>query len=61
VLGLAELLRARKFPGLRLTTQVFPDEGHVTVMPFILSRGLRAVFGPVRPEDAFTAGLKRVP
>jgi predicted alpha/beta superfamily hydrolase len=59
LLHLADLLRARKFPGLKLTTQVFPDEGHVTVMPFILARGLRAVFGPVRPEDSFTAGLER--
>ena len=37
-------LRERRYPGLRLTTHVFEDETHVSVVPALYSRGLRVVF-----------------
>jgi hypothetical protein len=48
VSGLADLaatLRARNYPGLRMTQHVFPDEHHMSVLPGAVSRGLRTVFG----------------
>jgi predicted alpha/beta superfamily hydrolase len=41
---LATTLRGRDYPSLRLTTQVFEDETHVSVVPALYSRGLREVF-----------------
>jgi predicted alpha/beta superfamily hydrolase len=49
MLRLERLLRSRKYPGLQLTTRVFPDETHTTVAPMNLIRGLVAVFGPPAP------------
>lgn len=43
---LAKAIQERAYPHLTLTTQVFPDEGHLTVVPFALSRGLRTLFTP---------------
>jgi predicted alpha/beta superfamily hydrolase len=43
--ALADALRGRNYPSLELTQQVFPDEGHLSVFPAAVSRGLRAVFG----------------
>lgn len=37
-------LSSRRYPGLRLTHQVFPEETHMSVLPGALSRGLRVVF-----------------
>ena len=45
VLRLEKLLRAKKLPGLQLTTHVFPDETHITVAYMNLIRGLVAVYG----------------
>ena len=42
---LAEILQERGYPGLQLTTHVFEDETHVSVVPATFSRGLRVVFG----------------
>ena len=42
---LAKTLRERRYPGLQLTTHVFEDETHVSVIPATFSRGLRVVFG----------------
>lgn len=42
---LARTLRERGYPGLQLTTHVFEGETHVSVIPAMLSRGLRVVFG----------------
>lgn len=39
----ADTLRQRGYPGLQVTTQIFDGEGHVSVVPFFISRGLRAV------------------
>ena len=39
------ILRKRNYPGLELTTHIFPDETHHSVIGATLSRGLRAVFG----------------
>lgn len=41
---LAETLQARNYPGLHLTTRLFDDETHASVMPVTFSRGLRVVF-----------------
>jgi uncharacterized protein len=38
------ILRQRRYPGLRLTRQVFEGETHMSVFPMAVSRGLRAVF-----------------
>ncbi len=38
------VLRERKYAGLELTTHVFDDETHLSVIPATLSRGLRVVF-----------------
>ena len=43
--SLAEILQGRNYPGLRLTTHVFDDETHMSVIPATFSRGLRVVFG----------------
>ena len=37
-------LAARKYPGLKISSYVFPDETHSSVLPMIASRGLRIVF-----------------
>lgn len=42
---LAKTLRERRYPGLQLTTHVFEDETHASVVPRTFSRGLRVVFG----------------
>ena len=42
---LTKTLRERSYPGLQLTTCVFEDETHVSVIPTTFSRGLRVVFG----------------
>lgn len=41
---LAKLLRERNYPGLQLTTHVFEDETHGSVVPAAFCRGLRMVF-----------------
>lgn len=41
---LAKTLQERNYPGLKLTTRIFNDESHVSVIPATFSSGLRAVF-----------------
>jgi len=41
---LATTLQGRRYPGLQLTTHVFEDETHFSVISATFSRGLRAVF-----------------
>ncbi len=41
---LARQIRGRNYPRLELETQIFPDEGHNSVFPAALSRGLRWLF-----------------
>jgi hypothetical protein len=41
---LTKRLQERRYPALRLTTQVLEDETHFSVIPATVSRGLRAVF-----------------
>jgi predicted alpha/beta superfamily hydrolase len=41
---LDRILNARKYAGLELTTHVFDDETHLSVIPATLCRGLRVVF-----------------
>ena len=42
---LAERLASRQYPSLELEYRVFEDETHGTVVPIMLSRGLRFLFG----------------
>jgi predicted alpha/beta superfamily hydrolase len=44
VARLTELLSSREYPGLKLTSHIFHDETHLSVIPATFSRGLRAVF-----------------
>jgi len=41
----AALLALRQYPGLRLTSHFFADEGHLSVLPAIVSRGIRTLWG----------------
>lgn len=50
--ALAETLQARNNPNLQLTTQIFDDETHASVMPVTFSRGLRTVFAKPDRERA---------
>ena len=43
---LQALLEARKYPGLRLTTYLFPDETHSSVVYMNMQRGISKVFDP---------------
>jgi hypothetical protein len=38
-----EALQKRGYPGLQMTTEIFDGESHLSVIPFCISRGLRAV------------------
>jgi predicted alpha/beta superfamily hydrolase len=40
----AAKLRSRRYAGLRIHCENIPDETHVSVSPFVISRGLRYVF-----------------
>jgi predicted alpha/beta superfamily hydrolase len=42
---LAKTLQEHSYPGLQLTTHVFEDETHFSVIPAAFSRGLRVIFG----------------
>ena len=55
VFRLETMLRAKKYPGLQLSTRVFPDESHTTVPGMSLVRGLVSVFGPPAAEDGLMA------
>lgn len=41
---LAEVLNSRNYSGLELTTHIFDDETHQSVIPATMSRGLRIVY-----------------
>ena len=41
---MAEILKSRSYPSLKLSTRVFPAESHVSVIPLVLAWGLRAVW-----------------
>ena len=44
VARMTEILTSRKYPGLELTTHIFDNETHHSVIPATMSRGLRTVF-----------------
>lgn len=46
---MAEILKTRAYPSLKLSTRIFPSESHGSVIPLILSWGLRAVRAPPPP------------
>jgi len=54
-LRVERMLRAKDYPGLQVTSRVFPDESHITVFGMNLVRGLVSVFGPTNPQDALFA------
>ena len=41
---MAEILKSRNYPSLKLSTRIFPAETHVSVIPLVLAWGLRAVW-----------------
>jgi predicted alpha/beta superfamily hydrolase len=41
---MAEILKVRAYPSLKLNARIFPAENHVSVIPLVLSWGLRAVW-----------------
>ena len=41
--NLASVLQQQNIPGLTLSSHVFPDENHLSVIPAALMRGLREV------------------
>jgi predicted alpha/beta superfamily hydrolase len=45
VARMVETLSGREYPNLSLETHIFQDEGHFSVIPAAMSRGLRALFG----------------
>ena len=53
---MAEILRVRGYPSLKLSARIFPGEGHVSVIPLVLAWGLRAVwekdFGAPSPSGS---------
>ena len=55
VLRLETMLRAKKYPGLQLSTRIFSDESHISVVGMNLVRGLVSVFGPQSPESGLAA------
>jgi predicted alpha/beta superfamily hydrolase len=44
LVDLSDRLKAREYPDLHVTRHVFEGEGHMSVTPAAISRGLRAVF-----------------
>lgn len=44
VARLTEILTSRNYPSLKLVSHVFDNETHLSVIPAIMSRGLRTVF-----------------
>lgn len=43
---MTERLHGRDYPSLSLSAHVFPDETHTSVVPAVLTRGLRTLLGP---------------
>jgi predicted alpha/beta superfamily hydrolase len=48
VLRMAALMHSARVPGLRLMTEIFPGETHMTVWPMAFIHGVQAVFGTRR-------------
>jgi predicted alpha/beta superfamily hydrolase len=46
---MAARLESRHYPSLKVATQVFDNEGHTSVPPQVLTRGLRMAFRPSAP------------
>lgn len=42
----ADTLKSRNYKGLTLTTHIFDDETHMSVVPAMISRTLRVLYGP---------------
>lgn len=47
----AGLFALRRYPSFQVRSDIFPGEGHISVMPVLLSRGLRALWGTGRGPD----------
>jgi len=48
MLAFEQALKSRRYPGLRIASQVIADEDHLSVAPAILTRGLRWALPPAR-------------
>ncbi|PNE16064.1 hypothetical protein [Amycolatopsis sp. BJA-103] len=42
---LAQTLRLRDYPGLRVTCRIFPGENHYSAVPSVVNSGLRHLYG----------------
>jgi predicted alpha/beta superfamily hydrolase len=58
---MAEILHQRKYPGLRLTTEILPGKTHLTAVTEIIQRGLEicwpgtpVAYSPAAMEEAFS-------
>lgn len=52
LLKLEKALRNRNYPNLRLETEIFQGETHLSVVPHSLSRGLKVIYGDEKdPRD----------
>lgn len=45
VVKMDKILTSRKYKNLKLTTHVFPQESHLSVIPATFSRGLKTIYG----------------
>ena len=52
MIKMAETLGLRSYPSLRLTTRIFPGETHATILPLVLSWGVRSVWGSQIATDS---------
>ena len=41
-----DILQSRNYNGLKMTSDLFDEETHVSVVPVHLTRGMRAIFPP---------------
>jgi predicted alpha/beta superfamily hydrolase len=54
VRAMASRLEGRKYPSLAIETEVFDNEGHTSVPPVVLTRGLRMAFRGSPPARRFS-------
>ncbi len=61
VLALEQKLARAEFPSLHLSTHLFPDETHTSVVYMSFARGIKAVYGPAKVsfmEEARKAAIQ---
>jgi hypothetical protein len=58
---MAEILKVRAYPSLRLTARIFPGESHGSVIPLVIAWGLRAVWEKDLPTSPPSGSLGLAP